>query len=63
VVNAQLGAALLDYWRLSPLEHTALAMASRGDLTESEQTAKEIEAQKKLATELTAAFGPPKKPQ
>lgn len=56
LINIQLGAALIDYWALSPLEVAALAKASRGELTEEEETEKEKENQKKLAAELRAAM-------
>lgn len=55
VVNIHLGAALMDYWSLSPLELTALAKASKNELTEAEQAEREKIAQKQMAAQLAAA--------
>lgn len=61
VVHIQLGAALIDYWKLGEMELTAIAKASRGELTETEEAEEERKAQQQLAAQLTAAFGRPKK--
>lgn len=62
VINGGLGAALIDYWGLTPIEHEALARASNHEKTTAELHAEEVENQKQMAAALTAAFGPPKKP-
>lgn len=62
MINAQIGAALLDYWTLSPLEIEVLAMASRGQLTEKEEKAKQADDQRALAAALSANFCRPAKP-
>jgi DNA-binding CsgD family transcriptional regulator len=61
VIHAQLGAALLDYWSLSPLEVEALAFASQGKKTEAEDAEQEKINQQRLAAALRAAF--PAKPK
>lgn len=62
VIRAQLGAALLDWWSLSPLEAAALAAASRGDLTDAETAEQERTAQREIAAQLRAAFPVKKQP-
>lgn len=57
MVNIGLGAALMDYWQLSPLELAALVKASKGELTESEEREQEIINQKKIAAQLGIKTG------
>lgn len=56
VIHGQIGAANLDYWKLSPLEAEALAFASQGKKTEAEEAAEEKRAQQQLAAQLRSAF-------
>ena len=56
VIHGGIGAALLDWWSLSPLEAAALAAASRGQRTAAEEAAEEKRAQQQLAASLQAAF-------
>jgi len=61
VVHGGIGAALLDYWSLAPLEYEALCFASQNRKTEAEESEEERRAQQQLAAELRAAF--PAKPK
>jgi hypothetical protein len=57
LVNIQLGAALTDYWNLSPLEVVALGKASRSEKTEGEEAAEEKDNQQQLAAVLNGMAG------
>jgi hypothetical protein len=56
VVNIGLGAALLDYWTLNPIEVHALAKAGRGERTDEEEKQEEVENQRKMAAALNLSM-------
>lgn len=60
LVNINLGSALVNYWDLSPLETQVLSMASRRELTETEEAAEEKKNQQLMAAHLGATRPPPK---